>query len=180
MNGATAVATLIERAGLTNLLVRAAFLDEVVGATSISRIHERHDVTNGREELRSRRASRTGSSDPPMILAFDAGTSSVKAVVASQSSQGGWVVHAYACSAHDPPDARGTGEAEQNPHSWWEALVRAVHMLSEQTDLDVVEAISLSGQMQSVILVDAAGAAVRTTLTLILTYGCGFARTMSS
>ena len=95
-----------------------------------------------------------------MILAFDAGTSSVKAVVASQSSQGGWVVHAYACSAHDPPDARGTGEAEQNPHSWWEALVRAVHMLSEQTDLDVVEAISLSGQMQSVILVDAAGAAV--------------------
>ena len=116
----------------------------------------------------------------PMILAFDAGTSSVKAVVASQSSQGGWVVHANACSAHDPPDARGTGEAEQNPHSWWEALVRAVHMLSEQTDLDVVEAISLSGQMQSVILVDAAGAAVRTTLTLILTYGCGFARTMSS
>ena len=96
-----------------------------------------------------------------MILAFDAGTSSVKAVVASQSSQGGWVVHAYACSAHDPPDARGTGEAEQNPHSWWEALVRAVHMLSEQTDLNVVEAISLSGQMQSVILVDAAGAAVR-------------------
>ena len=114
-----------------------------------------------------------------MILAFDAGTSSVKAVVASQSSQGGWVVHAYACSAHDPPDARGTGcEAEQNPHLWWEALVRAVHMVSEQTDLDVVEAISLSGQMQSVILVDAAGAAVRTTLTLILTYGCGFARTM--
>ena len=102
----------------------------------------------------------------PMILAFDAGTSSVKAVVASQSSQGGWVVHANACSAHDPPDARGTGEAEQNPHSWWEALVRAVHMLSEQTDLDAVEAISLSGQMQSVILVDAAGAAVRTTLTL--------------
>ena len=101
-----------------------------------------------------------------MILAFDAGTSSVKAVVASQSSQGGWVVHANACSAHDPPDARGTGEAEQNPHSWWEALVRAVHMLSEQTDLDVVEAISLSGQMQSVILVDAAGAAVRTTLPL--------------
>ena len=101
-----------------------------------------------------------------MILALDAGTSSVKAVVASQSAQGGWVVHAHACSAHDPPDARATGEAEQNPHSWWAALVRAVRTLSEQTDLDAVEAISLSGQMQSVILVDAAGAAVRTTLTL--------------
>lgn len=114
------------------------------------------------------------------ILAFDAGTSSVKAVVASQSSQGGWVVHAHACSAHDPPHARATGEAEQSPHSWWEALARAVRMLSEQTDLDAVEAISLSGQMQSVILVDAAGAAVRTTLTLILTCVCGFVRTMSS
>ena len=122
----------------------------------------------------------TSSSFGMPILAFDAGTSSVKAVVASQSSQGGWVVHAHACSAHDPPHARATGEAEQSPHSWWEALARVVRMLSEQTDLDAVEAISLSGQMQSVILVDAAGAAVRTTLTLILTCVCGFVRTMSS
>ena len=99
-----------------------------------------------------------------MILAFDAGTSSVKAVVASQSSQGGWVVHAQAVSAHDAPDTRASGEAEQNPHSWWEALVRAVRTLAEQTDLDTVEAISLSGQMQSVILVGATGAAVRPAL----------------
>jgi len=88
----------------------------------------------------------------------------VKAVVASQSAQGGWLVHAHACSAHDPPDARATGEAEQNPHSWWAALVRAVRTLSEETDLDAVEAIGLSGQMQSVILVDATGAAVRPAL----------------
>ena len=101
-----------------------------------------------------------------MILAIDAGTSSVKAVVASQPDGDGtgWVVHAHACSAHDPPDSRAAGEAEQNPHSWWLALVRAVRTLSEQTDLDAVEAIGLSGQMQSVILVDAAGAVVRPAL----------------
>ena len=49
-------------------------------------------------------------------------------------------------------------------------LVRAVRTLAEQTDLDTVEAISLSGQMQSVILVGATGAAVSMLLCAISPY----------
>ena len=99
------------------------------------------------------------------ILAVDAGTSSVKAVVASRAADGGWVMHACsAISLEPPPDTGAAGETEQHPHKWWRALVRAVRALSEDTDLNAVEAFGLSGQMQSVILVDSAGGALRPAL----------------
>ena len=99
----------------------------------------------------------------PRILAIDAGTSSVKALVASRGANG-WTLHAKACCEHDAPATGPAGEAEQDPESWWASLVRAVRTLSESTDLGGVAAIALSGQMQSVILVDGDGAPIRPAL----------------
>ena len=98
------------------------------------------------------------------ILSIDAGTSSVKAVLASHSAETGWVVHAQAVASHDPPTPGASGEMEQDPASWWSSLARAVQSLSSTESLEEVEAIGMSGQMQSVILVDGAGTALRPAL----------------
>ena len=98
------------------------------------------------------------------ILSIDAGTSSVKAVLASHSTEGGWLVHAQAVASHDPPTPGAAGEMEQDPASWWSSLARAVQELGSTENLEEVEAIGLSGQMQSVILVDGTGIALRPAL----------------
>eukprot|EP00966_Prymnesium_polylepis_P207704 4811316-Prymnesium_polylepis.1 len=120
------------------------------------------------------------------VLALDAGTSAAKAVLVARD-QRGWALLSEASSTHAPP--RGTaGAAEQDAEDWWYGggtRTNAAHLVlfaprdfvshrcrqsassairSLRIDLSGIAAISLSGQMQSVLLVDAHGSPLRPAL----------------
>lgn len=92
------------------------------------------------------------------FLGIDAGTSALKALliderglVAGQGSAG------YALQTPQP------GWVEADPEQWWQALCAATTaaLQSAGIDGDAVAAISFSGQMHTLVLLDAAGAPVR-------------------
>lgn len=86
------------------------------------------------------------------ILVLDVGTSSVKAVLFDREGRvSGEHEAAY------PTHALPGGREEQCPEDWWSAAVAATGRL----DTTNVECISLTGTMQSVIPLDAAGKPVR-------------------
>lgn len=87
------------------------------------------------------------------VIALDAGTSSVKAVLARVDARGCELLSEAVC-AHAPPTGHA-GVAEQDALSWWASAVSAVNSL--QGDVGCAAALSLSGQMQSVVLVDQQG-----------------------
>jgi xylulokinase len=85
-------------------------------------------------------------------LAFDIGTTGAKAaIIDAQLRTVQSVTQHYATQSADG------GIVEQNADDWWQAAVAA----AQQLDLTQVEAIALTGQMQDVILIDAAGKPVR-------------------
>ena len=81
------------------------------------------------------------------VLAVDLGTSAVKSLVVDG---GGEVVAtasiAYA-TLHPEP-----GAAEQDPETWWNATIQAVHELGEATT--GISALGLSGQMHGTVALD--------------------------
>ena len=88
-----------------------------------------------------------------MILALDAGTSSVKALLLSPSPNGGWTLHGRAVEPISEPSSIGSGGVEQDPETWWTATIKAARScLAASGKAHEVRAIGLSGQMQSVIL----------------------------
>ncbi|KAL1503278.1 hypothetical protein AB1Y20_011331 [Prymnesium parvum] len=93
------------------------------------------------------------------VLALDAGTSAVKAVCVTLSHRR-WDLVSEATSRHSDPEG-SSGAAEQNAAEWWESAVRAARELRVTQPL---LAISLSGQMQSVVLVDKGGRPLRPAL----------------
>ena len=86
------------------------------------------------------------------VLALDAGTSSVKAVLVCDERTSSLRQHvlAEATCAHERPSGTG-GVSEQQAESWWNSAETAIRSLG--VSLRGIAAISLSGQMQSVILV---------------------------
>ena len=87
------------------------------------------------------------------ILAVDVGTSALKAVLYGTNGQvGGTVVQRYAYQVPQP------GWAEADPADWWSALVKALAQLrTSGCNLADVQAIGLTGQMHSAVLLDESG-----------------------
>jgi len=99
--------------------------------------------------------SSTGS---PLVLGIDAGTSGLKAVLATPDGE--IVGRARADYATKRPQA---GHAEQDPQDWWNALVLAVRnaVADARAIPSRVAAIAVSGQGCAVTLVDGHGDIVR-------------------
>jgi len=86
------------------------------------------------------------------VLVLDVGTSSVKAVLFDRDGRVA-AEHEAAYPTHSMPG----GREEQRPDDWWSAAVAATSCLDKKN----IECISLTGTMQSVIPLDAAGRPVR-------------------
>ncbi|KWO21966.1 FGGY family carbohydrate kinase [Burkholderia ubonensis] len=92
------------------------------------------------------------------LLGIDLGTGSVKLVTLDPDGVERAVAsEPYALSSPQP------GWAEITPDAWWDALVRAAARLPADERAQVA-AIGFSGQMHGVVLIDAAGRAVRPAL----------------
>lgn len=89
----------------------------------------------------------------PYILAIDAGTSALKAVLYTTTGQ----VLTTATRRYDYYTPH-PGWAEADPLDWWAALVAAVADLrAAGFDLQAVQALGLTGQMHTAVLLDKAG-----------------------
>jgi xylulokinase len=98
----------------------------------------------------------------PYVLAIDVGTSSLKAAV--YGSQGAVLASA---SRRYPPSAplAQPAWAETNPHHWWEALTGAVAQVREMLpDFGRIQAVALTGQMHTAVLLDEHGEVLAPTL----------------
>jgi xylulokinase len=100
------------------------------------------------------------ASASPDILAVDVGTSSLKAVLFNAvGAVVGSAIQRYDYRSEQP------GWAEGNPAHWWAAFEGALADLRQQGfDLTTVEAISFTGQMHTVVLLDAAGQPLEPTI----------------
>ncbi len=99
------------------------------------------------------------------VLSLDAGTSSIKAVLAQRNPQGGWQVLAHIAEPIAAPTTVGgiVGSSEQDAEAWWRAALLCIKGLLARVSVRV-DAIALSGQMQSVVLLDAQLMALRPAL----------------
>ena len=91
-----------------------------------------------------------------MYVGIDLGTSGVK--VAAVDADGRLVAKASAPYSLDTPHP---GWAEQDPERWWDATVEAVQRLAGEVDASRVQAIGLSGQMHTLVLLDESGRPTR-------------------
>jgi xylulokinase len=85
-------------------------------------------------------------------LALDIGTTGLKAALVAPDGE--IVRSAYRTYATHTADG---GIIEQNAADWWTASTEACKELAKSDDINRVEAIALTGQMQDLILVDAKG-----------------------
>ncbi len=95
---------------------------------------------------------------PDLLLGIDIGTTGAKAVLVD----GQGAVVAEAMTAY-PMQVPRPGWTEQDPLDWWQAAVKSVRALLAGTEADArrVAAVGLTGQMHGLVLVDAAGTALR-------------------
>jgi xylulokinase len=91
-----------------------------------------------------------------MFVGIDLGTSGVKVVAVD--ADGRLAAKATASYALDTPRP---GWAEQDPERWWDATVEATQRLADDVDASRVQAIGLSGQMHTLVLLDEGGRPVR-------------------
>ena len=91
-----------------------------------------------------------------VLLGIDIGTTGVR--TALFADDGTLVGDASVACPHDAPHP---GWAEADPEQWWRAVARALAELRAKTSLDGVKCVAVVGQAPTVVLLDAAGAAVR-------------------
>ena len=93
---------------------------------------------------------------PQHYLGIDVGTTAVKALVVDESG-------AVVGEAESPLEVSvpRPGWAEQDPADWWQATVEAVRAACNEASVRGVEAIGLSGQMHSSVLLDGADRVLR-------------------
>ncbi|MHB8107295.1 MAG: xylulokinase [Candidatus Cryosericum sp.] len=89
------------------------------------------------------------------IIGIDVGTASIKGLLVDMS---GTIVATDSSSIR--MSTPRPGWAEQNPEDWWSAAVQVLDTLTVDRNLEVV-AVSVSGQMHSLVPLDAAGDVVR-------------------
>ena len=96
------------------------------------------------------------------ILAVDVGTSSLKAVVYD------CLGIVLASATHRYPaltQPQQPGWAEADPHTWWDALITVVSQLKKSlTDFSQIQAIVLTGQMHTSVLLDKNGDVIPPTI----------------
>lgn len=91
-----------------------------------------------------------------MVLGIDVGTSSVKCLLVGDAGE---VVGTGA--AEYPLHTPNPGWAEQDPEDWWRATLEAVRRARAGHDFGSVAAIGVSGQMHTLVLLDAEARPVR-------------------
>lgn len=96
----------------------------------------------------------------PLVLGLDIGSSSIKAALVDGRT-GRSIARAQSPSSELPITSSRKNWAEQDPHTWWEHVVRAVRDLGTASRLDDVAAIGISYQMHGLVLTDARGAPLR-------------------
>lgn len=90
------------------------------------------------------------------ILALDLGSTQLKLMVLSQNAE-----VLYIDSEKYPTYAQAGGILEQKPEEWIDALQKGMKKLCHQVDSREIGAISFSGHMSGVVLVDAQGKVLR-------------------
>ncbi len=88
-------------------------------------------------------------------LAFDIGTTATKAALLTNE---GVIIRSV--SKEYPLYAAEGGVVEQNAEDWWKTAIEACRELLQDRDADKIAHIAITGQMQDVILVDAAANSV--------------------
>ncbi|HLK37919.1 MAG TPA: FGGY family carbohydrate kinase [Polyangiaceae bacterium] len=90
------------------------------------------------------------------LLAIDVGTTGVRAAVLDLAGR------AVAEAGEDcEPRAQGDGQVEADAEGWWEAARRILGRIGQRAALSQVEAIAVTGQAPTAVLVDADGRIVR-------------------
>ena len=111
-----------------------------------------------------------------MLLGIDIGTTGVRAAIFADD--GRMVADASASCQHDSPRP---GWAEVDPEAWWRAVARVLGELTRGgSKLDAVTCIAVVGQAPTVVLVDAAGDAVRPAILWLDTRADGEARELGT
>ncbi len=96
------------------------------------------------------------------VLTIDVGTSSLKAVV--YGCRGSLLASASRRYPVSPP-AQQPGWAEADPQDWWNALLEAVQELKHTLpDFSQVQAVALTGQMHTAVLLDEGGQVIPPTM----------------
>ena len=90
------------------------------------------------------------------LLGIDVGTTGVRAGVFDE--QGGLLAEAGEPCPHSTP---GVGRAEADAESWWSAVRVLCARLAERTPLDRVDAVAVTGQAPTAVLVDGVGQPLR-------------------
>jgi xylulokinase len=94
-----------------------------------------------------------------LLLGIDLGTTGVRA--AAIDEDGAIVADA---SEPCPPDTQAPDRAETDAEAWWRATCSLTARLAARISLDRVEAVGVSGQAPTAVLVDANGATLRPAL----------------
>lgn len=84
-----------------------------------------------------------------MFIGIDLGTSSLKVIVLSDNGEVNDSAE-HALSVQRPLPLY----SEQDPDSWWEALLKVFSQLQQRQDLSLVKSIGFSGQMHGAVLLD--------------------------
>ena len=92
-------------------------------------------------------------------LGLDVGTQSVKGLVFDPEHEDGVV--ARAGKPLDLLEGLPAGAAEQHPDDWWQAVIQVVRELGQQTDLQQIAGVGVSGQQHGSVFLDASGVVVR-------------------
>ncbi len=96
------------------------------------------------------------------LLGIDVGTGGTRAVLVDEA---GCALNS-ATAEHAPMHSPQIGWAEQDPHDWWQAGCLAVRACLEKngTSPSEIAAVGLTGQMHGLVLLDAAGEVLRSSI----------------
>lgn len=90
------------------------------------------------------------------LIGIDVGTSGTKSILIDPDG------HLIAsATAEYPLSQPQNGWAEQDPEDWWEAVCATLHQITETISPEDIAGIGLSGQMHSVVLLDADDRVIR-------------------
>lgn len=96
------------------------------------------------------------------VLGIDVGTGGTRAAAVNRDGK----VVSSAVAEHVPFASPKTGWAEQDPHDWWQAAIRAIRQTISTSDVSPaqISAIGLAGQMHGAVLLDESGRVLRPAL----------------
>lgn len=85
-----------------------------------------------------------------MLIGIDLGTSSIKVALVDAESLKTVALASEEYTIQHPQSSY----AEQNPDDWWQATIKAVHLVTANINPDKIAGISFSGQMHGIVCLD--------------------------